>query len=86
MILQAIAEFIGRLLKQILPELFTEYRKPRRTRYAPHDPKIQEDINRSIDDAIRRKSGGMPDGVEPGRVSETPRRTDADSGNQEELG
>tara|TARA_Y100000310_G_scaffold293028_1_gene322302 strand:+ start:4834 stop:5025 length:192 start_codon:yes stop_codon:yes gene_type:complete len=55
-----LAEFIGRILKHILPALFDEARKPKKTKMAGGDNELQKDIDNdiagSIGDYINRVS------------------------------
>lgn len=46
----AIGAFLGKLLKQILPGLMNQARKPRKTDFSGHDKELDDDINKSIED------------------------------------
>jgi len=46
--LTAVAAFLGRFFKEILPELFAEARKPTKTTQAGGDRELQKDVNEEI--------------------------------------
>lgn len=51
-ILQAIGQFIGMILKAVLPDLIKEGKKPKEVKTIGHDKDLQDDINASIEDQI----------------------------------
>ncbi len=67
----AIATWLGRVFKEILPSLIAEYRKPKQTQFGGADEKLINDIDDSITDRLRRPK---PDGGDT-----APRRPDADN-------
>lgn len=55
LVLTWIAEFIGRILKHILPGLIAEAKKPKKVKLIGADDEVQN----SIDDDITNSIGGM---------------------------
>ena len=49
-----LAEFIGRILKYILPTLIDEARKPKKVKQAGGDDEVRNDIDNDIADSIGR--------------------------------
>lgn len=59
-ILLMLGEFLGSMLKHLLPILLKESKKPRKTRIVGNDEALQQDIRNSIDDEIGRdRSSGQ---------------------------
>ena len=54
--LAALGEFLGRLLREILPGLLRQGRRHRRTRALGTDEELQHDIDQSIEDQVRRSA------------------------------
>lgn len=50
--LTAIAAFIGRIIREVLPAIFAEWRKPQKTKQVGYTDAIQEDIEQTITDAV----------------------------------
>ena len=48
-----IAEFIGRILKWVLPDLLKQGRKAREVKSAGYDKELESDINKTIEDQIK---------------------------------
>ena len=59
-ILAWIAEFIGRILKHILPGLIKEWKKPRTTIQVGGDKDVKKDIDDDISDSISNSTVGLP--------------------------
>lgn len=53
-VLKWLAEFIGRILKHILPELFKEVRKPTEVKPVGGDNEVRNDIDNDIAGAVSR--------------------------------
>lgn len=53
-ILVWVGEFLGAILKHIIPTLLKEAKKPRKTKVVGNDKDLQEDITNSIDGQIGR--------------------------------
>lgn len=49
-----LAEFIGRILKHILPGLIKEARKPKKVIQAGGDNEVRNDIDNDISNSIKR--------------------------------
>ena len=49
-----LAEFIGRVLKHILPALFDEARKPKPTQMSGGDNEVRNDIDGDISGSLER--------------------------------
>ena len=48
-----IAEFIGRILKWVLPDILKQGRKAREVKSAGFDKELEDDINKTIEDQIK---------------------------------
>ena len=59
-ILLMVGEFLGSMLKHLIPVLLKESKKPRKTRIVGNDEALQNDIRDSIDGEIGRdRSSGQ---------------------------
>ena len=55
-----LAKFIGTILAAILPALFDEARKPKKTKIIGADDELQKDINDDITNSINSSIGMLP--------------------------
>jgi hypothetical protein len=53
-VLRYIATFLGVILKELLPGLLAEYRKPSETKYVGSDPAANDAIGKSIGEQASR--------------------------------
>ena len=51
-LITVIAAFLGRMLKEVLPALFDEIRKPRRTKQIGGSDELKKDVQDSVDDML----------------------------------